>query len=137
MKMARVSWKLRRIGDGAYEGIVTLPASFRQAMQACPPQRLRQVPGGMRALRRASAKRIQVRSRSSTPGGALMNAAGMASRVMSNPLVAAVMPPQAQVAVKALRFAGKAAKAGKLGKALGRMAGPGAKRLVKKLTSWF
>ena len=130
MTPARVSWKLRRTGDG-YEGMVVLPASLAQCVRRAPGP-------AAAALRRSptARRRIAVRARSKSPGGAIMKAAGVADALMQNPLIAAAMPPQAAVAVKALKFAGRAAKAGRLGKALGKMAGPGAKRLVKALKFW-
>lgn len=114
-----IHWKMTRLPQGGYEGMITLV-----------PQRT--VPGGFR-----KGKKIKLVATSSTKAGALAKASSVAARLMSNPLLAAAMPPQAMVAVKAIDFLAKSAAAGKLRKAATKVVGAGAKRLFKALKSFW
>lgn len=66
-----------------------------------------------------------------------IKAASLAEQAFSNPVVQALMPPQAAVAVKALKMVGADAAAGKLASSVKRFAGPAAARLGKVLGGLF
>lgn len=65
---------------------------------------------------------------------AVMHAADMAKKLLSNPIVAAIMPPQVTVALKAISAIGKLASAGKLKSIWKRFRGPAMRRLAKVIS---
>gem|GEM_PF-4890002 len=98
--------------DGDFEGEIYLPLMGQNG--ACLP----------------------VRARGRTKADALSNAAGIAGQIASSPVLQAVLPPGASNAIGAVKMLSKYAKVGKLDKALGKIAGKGAKRLAKALKFW-
>lgn len=78
---------------------------------------------GPRALRVATTK--------GSRAAALGRAAALAKAAASNPVLAAMLPPQAQLAFKATSALAKAAKAGQLASVAAKYAGPAMKRLSK------
>ena len=108
----RVRWTLRRMPGGDFEGEIYLPLIGQNG--ACMP----------------------VKARGKTKADALHNAAGIAEQIASSPVLQAVLPPGASNAIGAVKMLSKYAKLGKLDKAVGRLAGKGAKRLVKALKFW-
>lgn len=64
---------------------------------------------------------------------ALGKAAVVAKQITDNPIVAALMPPQAALAVKAISALSKSAAAGKLAEAASKFTGPAMSRLSKVL----
>jgi hypothetical protein len=69
---------------------------------------------------------------SSTAGkaAALSHAADMAKKILSNPILAAIMPPQAAIAIKAISAISKLAHMGKIGSIWRRFRGPAMRRLA-------
>lgn len=136
MKRQRVSWRVRKVGDG-WEGTVLLPASLRQCVRAIPAPTRDHRAVRARVARAVPSARMKASAAAPDKASALMQAAGMAERIMSNPLVQSAMPPGTGAAVRGIGIAAKLAKDGRvqdIGKAI---AGPGAKRLVGALKSLF
>lgn len=106
-----LKWTLKPAGDGSWVGTITLP------MQ---PGAL--IPGAGPALQQVAAK-------AATPKQAIGKAAALMDQALSNPLVQAILPPQAALAINAV----KGIASGKVGK----LVGPGAKRLGKALGKLF
>ncbi len=79
---------------------------------------------------------MNVKAKGKTKAGAIQNAAQGALAIANNPLLQAVLPPGTGTAVKAVGLLAKAAKSGQAGKLLGKLKGPGAKRLAKALKFW-
>lgn len=67
---------------------------------------------------------------------AVRRAARVASAIAQDPIVQALMPPQARVAIQAAQVLAAAAKAGKLDEAIKKFRGPGVKRLLKVFAGW-
>lgn len=65
---------------------------------------------------------------------AVAHAADMAKKILGNPIIAAIMPPQAAAAIKAISAIGKLAHAGKLKSIWKRFKGPAMKRLAKVIS---
>jgi hypothetical protein len=106
--MPTVNFRIRRKGSG-WQGIVELPVGT--------------------AL-------IPVTATSKSKRKALAKAAGLAGKIAESPILKAVLPPGSAAAIKATRLIAKYAKAGKLAKAMKKLTGKGAKRLLKKLKFW-
>jgi hypothetical protein len=106
--MENISWRLRKVGPDEWMGEVIFGSA----------------PHGM-ALRAAAT--------GPTKAKALVKAAGLAEQVASNPVVSALLPPQAKLALQAATIIGKSAAAGKAADALAKYTGPGVKRLMKAL----
>lgn len=68
---------------------------------------------------------------------AIAEASAMADRIMQNPLVSAVMPPQAKAAVKALQKIAAVADSPQAKAVYRTLTGPGAKRLFRAISSIF
>ena len=68
--------------------------------------------------------------------GALADAAGLAAKLASNPILAAMLPPGTANAVKVTAALAKAANLGKLEDVAKKLVGKGARRLAKKLKFW-
>lgn len=107
-----VKWRLRPDGKGGYEGELVLPFD---------PGAL---PGG---------GAVSVKARGADKALALGKAAVLAKQFTENPVLAAIMPPQAALAVKAVSALSKSAAAGRLAETAGKFAGPAMKRLGKVL----
>jgi hypothetical protein len=131
---SRVDWKIRRTGEGSYEGWIILPVGMAQIKQAVTAPPGTPLPTATTAI----PKPIAIKASSSTSAAnALKAAAGVASSIVSNPLVSAIMPPGTGIAVKGIEMLSKSAAAGKLADAAGKLIGPGAKRLASALSSLF
>lgn len=114
--MMNVKWRLAPIAGGGWAGVIEIPIDAGQ------------VAGGGRVLATAKAQ---------DKATALAKAGSIADKVLENPLVAAIMPPQAALAVKAIKVLSKSAAAGQLADAAAKFAGPGMKRLGKALGGLF
>jgi hypothetical protein len=110
--MSAIKFKMRRTPQG-FDGMIVVPHG------AC------RLPSGT-----TQPGPLAVKASSKNPAAALAKAANVADAIASNPMLAAVMPPGTAVALKATKFLASSAAAGKLGSALKRVSGPGAKRLV-------
>lgn len=136
MKATRVRWKIRRLGNGSYEGMVILPGSVQAVADNW--LRSRKVPAHVRrrAVKRFSAGQVTRAAKGRSAGHALARAAAGAHKLLQNPLVQAAMPPGSAAAVKGLAIASKYVSAGDVASAAKKIGGPGAKRLfgaIKKL----
>ncbi len=78
---------------------------------------------------------VQVATLGGTKADALMRAATIAQRIADDPVMAALMPPQAQAAISAAKALSAAARQGpkSLKKLWGKIRGPGKKRLAEAL----
>lgn len=105
-----VAIRLRRVSDGEWLALMVVPAG---------------------------AASITTTGKAKTKAGALAQAGTLAERVLKDPVISAIMPPQAVAAVKVARRLGKAAKMGRgvLKRLWGRTKGPGKARLVKALAA--
>jgi len=79
---------------------------------------------------------VTVNATGESKGEAISRAAVLAEKVMDNPIVAALMPPQAKLAFEVAKKLGVAQNVGKLADVASTVVGPGAKRLVKALKFW-
>lgn len=111
-----VKWHLKPIAGGGWAGMIELPLDGGQ------------VAGGGRVV--AAAK-------GANKAEALTKAGAIADKIMENPVVAALMPPQAAIAVKAIKVLSKSAAAGKLADAAAKFTGPAMGRLKKALGGIF
>lgn len=131
--MARVTWKMKKLAEGSYEGWVILPMDMPSLHKATAAARGRPAP----RIRVHDARPVAIKAKGKTPAGALSSAANLADKLLGNPIVASMLPPGTGAAVQGIKMISKAAKVGKLGKAVGKIVGPGAKRLGKALMSFF
>lgn len=69
-------------------------------------------------------------------GQAIARAAQLAENMLENPILAALVPPQAKLALAVAKKLGVAQHAGKLASVTSKIVGPGAKRLAKALKFW-
>jgi len=67
---------------------------------------------------------------------ALHRASSLAEKLIESPILSVALPPGTANAVRATKLLAKYADKGQLGKALKKLTGKGAKRLVKKLKFW-
>ena len=107
----KIRWQLRRSGDG-WTGVIDVPIDGAGAV-------------------------ARVVARGPDKAQALAKAASIADQITSNPVLAAVLPPQAAIALKATKALAKSAAVGKLADAARSLAGPGVKRLSKALGGLF
>jgi hypothetical protein len=107
MKLQKVSFYAKPAKGGGYEGHVLIP-----------------FPGG-------NVAKVSVTGRNRQE--AVAKAATLAKKAIDHPLVREILPPGAGVAVDALQKLAKSPT----GKTLKKFVGPGAKRLVKALGSFF
>lgn len=103
--------ELRQGRDGVWRAEVHLPSGSGTAVRAAAS-----------AARKATAA---------------AEAAALAERVLANPLVAAAMPPQAKIAVTALRRIAKAAGSKEARAVYKTLTGPGARRVFRALSKVF
>lgn len=81
----------------------------------------------------------QVRAHGPTQGGALQNAASVASSILDNPILKAALPPGTGAAIEATKMLSKYADADLLESGMKLLKGAGAKRIgkaIKKLKFW-
>lgn len=109
--MSNVNVKLKRIRPDLYRGVVTLT-----------------IPKHGKIRRGATSR---------SAAGALHGAAALAQQVANNPFLRAALPPQAGAALKVTSMLAKAAAGGQLASVFGKLKGPGALRIGKKLLSWM
>lgn len=76
---------------------------------------------------------VRSRAKGADKASALGRAASLAKGIEDNPVLAALLPPQATMALKATTALAKAAKVGKLGEVAKKFSGPAMKRLGKVL----
>lgn len=107
-KSRKLSFRVRRV-PGGYQGMVVLPVGVAT---------------------------IPITAKGKTPQQALKRASGLADKLMNSDILQAALPPQARLAVKAVKMLSKHASAGKLAKGLKKITGKGAKRLAKALKFW-
>lgn len=112
----RITWKLAPDGKGGWIGLIDLGVDPRA------------VSGGGKLVAMA---------RGADKPTALGKAAVIAKNALENPLIAAIMPPQAAIAVKAISALSKAASVGKLDDAVKKFTGPAVKRLGRVLGGLF
>jgi hypothetical protein len=113
--MSAVKWSFRKI-NGGWEGVVDIPM----------------LPGVVQG----GGKLLTV-ARGQDKATALAKASAVADKVMENPIVQALMPPQAALAVKAIKVLSKGAAAGQLADVAKKFTGPAMKRLGKALGGIF
>lgn len=102
-----IAWELRRTADG-WAGTIALPPGFA----GCS---------------------MQTTAKGGTPRQALARAAGLAEKALSNPALQALLPPQAQIALKGAKLLAK------YGNPMGLqavLAKKGVKKLGKALKLW-
>lgn len=107
-----VKWSLKPDGSGGWAGQIDIPLNPGA------------IPGGGALV--ATAK-------GADKANALAKASAVADQIMGNPVVAALMPPQAALAVKAIKVLSKSAAAGKLVDVAKKFKGPAMRRLSKVL----
>lgn len=107
-----VTFKVKRAGPDLWEGVIVLPIVGKQAQYV--------------ATGKADSKAI-----------ALGKAAVRAKKLLENPLVAAILPPQAALGVKALSGISKMVASGKAKEVAKAFAGPAVGRLAKALGGLF
>lgn len=103
--MPEMKFRVERTANG-WDGTVVLPFAVPQ-------------PGGGTG--------VAVTAAGPTKKEALLKAAGIAERVMANPVLSALLPPQAALALKAARVIAKSG----LAKAALKYSGPAMSRLAK------
>lgn len=111
----RVKWSMKPSGTG-WQGVVEIPVN---------PARV--TGGGV----------IKAKAHGKTKAEALSKAGVIADQIVSNPVVAALLPPQATVAVKAIKAISKGAAVGKLKEVASSFTGPAVKRLSSALKGLF
>jgi hypothetical protein len=75
--------------------------------------------------------------RGDTRAEAISRAAVLAQNALDNPVIKAVMPPQARIAFEVAKNLGLAQKSGDIAMAASKVVGPGAKRLFKVLKGFW
>lgn len=114
-----IRWSMRKLPNGEYEGMLTL-VPVRDVGPGTIPR----------------GKPIKLKAQSKTKAGALLKASEVANQLVANPILQAAMPPGTGAAVKAVTALAQSAAAGKVGKVLKKLKGPGAKRIAKALKFW-
>lgn len=112
----QIKWRLAPDGRGGWIGVIDVGIDPR-AMSGG---------GVVRSIARGPDKAT-----------ALAKAAALADNIVENPILAAILPPQAGLAVKAVKALSKSAMAGKLEDAVKGFTGPAVKRLGKVLGGIF
>jgi len=112
--MTRVLWNVSPDGKGGYKGEITMLIEH----------------DGQRAA-------LVTKGNSKSKAVALKSAASKADKLLNDPILQAIMPPQAAIAVKAIKVLSKGAAAGKLSEVASKFTGPGVKRLASALKGWF
>lgn len=108
MRHATTRVRVRHIGDDIYVGSIDCPTS---------------------------AGRVITHGIGDSRADALLKASAIAERIASDPVMSALMPPQAQAAIAAAKTLASAAKSGRktLRRVWGRIRGPGKQRLAQAL----
>ena len=112
-----VKWHLKPIPGGGWAGMLEIPLDPAGAV--------------------AGGGRVVAVAKGANKAEALTKAGAIADKIMENPVVAALMPPQAALAVKAIKVLSKSAAAGKLADAAKKFTGPAMGRLKKALGGIF
>jgi hypothetical protein len=107
-----IKWRLQPDGKGGFVGSIEIPLN----------------PGAVNG-----GGRVVAMAKGGDKATALGKAAVIAKQITENPIVAALMPPQAAVAVKAISALSKSAAVGKLAEAASKFTGPAMKRLSNVL----
>lgn len=110
--------ELRRVGDRYLATITLTPAQSQAVVDAANGHQKMSAHGSAR-----------------TKAAALVHAADLAKKLFSNPVIAAILPPQAAPAIKAISAIGKLAAAGKLRSIWRRFRGPAMRRLARAVQS--
>ncbi len=116
-----IKWAMRRHPDGTYTGEIYVP--------------IMQMGGGIKYLKTMSAQPGSPAAPTSK-GAALSQAAGLAQKIIGNPLLQAALPPGTGVAVQAIKKLADSEAVGKLASAAKDIVGKGAKRLASALKFW-
>lgn len=122
-----VKFAVKRRG-GLWEGTVLLPIGLMERVSERVPAR--------RGAVRTHKAGIKATVKAGDKGSAIAQAASLADQIVSNPLVAAALPPGTGAAVKALKVIGQNAPLGKLDDALKKLTGAGAGRIIDTLKFW-
>lgn len=112
----KISWHLRRIAPDQWAGTLVLPFDARK------------LPGGGMTT---------ITAKGADKATALGKAAVLAKQAITNPLVAAILPPGAGAAVTAISALSKSAAGGYLADAAKTFTGPGLNRISKALGGLF
>jgi len=104
--ISRVTWNLRPVAGGGWQGEIVLP---------CGPAA------------------VTSRAKARTKAGAMKKTAALAERVLADPMLAQVIPPQAQLAIRGAKMLAQAAQAGQLKDIVGKLKNPALKKIGKSL----
>lgn len=113
MNGGEIKFQVKRASKGLWEGVITLPVVGKPGV-------------AYKAVGKADSKAM-----------ALGKAAAGAKKLLENPLIAAVLPPQAALAVKGLSGISKLVASGKAKDIATKFAGPAVNRLAKALGGLF
>ncbi len=108
----KIKWKVQPRKGGGFFGTIVLPVGLATVPVTAP---------------------------GTTQRAAIKNAAGLAEKMLSNPLVKAALPPGSGAAIAAVKLIGKYAGKGMLKKGMKLLKGKGARRIgkaLKKLKFW-
>jgi hypothetical protein len=127
-----VRWSIRRHaegrgGDVVYTGEILLPGNWQGI-----------IPGAPRGQSYLQVQSAPVGSplAPSTPGQALSQAGSLASKILSNPILQAALPPGAGMATAAIQYLAESDTVGNLANAAKDIVGEGAKRIASALKFW-
>ena len=115
--MRTIRWQLRPDGKGGYVGTIELPL-------------MPSAPGASPAV-------ATITAQAGTAATALGKAAELAKKIQDSPVLSALLPPQAAIALKAASALSKSAAVGKLAETARKFTGPGMKRLSSALGRIF
>lgn len=110
----KITWKLAPDGRGGWAGVIELPIN----------------PGAVEG-----GGRVVAMAKGADKATALGKAAVIAEQVLSNPVVASLLPPGTPLAIGAIKELSKAAAVGKLADVAKKFTGPAMDRL-KKVLPW-
>ncbi len=117
--MPIMTFQARKV-SGGWNAVVSLPVLPQFTPGGFPP---------------GSPLRVVAKDRA-TKAGAIQDAASIASKLASNPILAAMLPPGTGAAVAVTEKLMKAVGLGNLDQVAKNLVGKGAKRLAKKLKFW-
>jgi len=115
-----MTFQARKTAGGGWNAVVSLPVMPQFTPAGFPP---------------GAPLRVVARDRE-TKAGAVQDAASIASKLASNPILAAMLPPGTAAAVAVTEKLMKAVGLGNLDSVAKNLVGKGAKRLAKKLKFW-
>jgi hypothetical protein len=127
-----ITWKLRRVADGGYEGMIVLPTTWGAVAASSG------MPGAVQSL--------MAKGKASTPlalksgaqpdaASAIDKAASLAQQALNNPLIRDLLPPGANTALAVAKGVADAVKSGAAGSAVKALSS-GAQSLAKSLKFW-